>query len=266
MDSRPEVTTEKPRATAAITRAASILEVLSSQHRALSLTELGREAGIPKSTLHGLLTDLVGTDLVRKVSEGGGYILGSRVIEFAHQYLDNDVLVVSFMDQAEPFVRETGETVHLGRLEGTDVVYMARRQGSKAVRLVSRVGTRFPASVSAIGKTMLTMMSDDEIRSLYAGIESLPTFTSRSIPTLEDLIRHVAQIRSGPGYAIDDEESQVGLRCYGAPLFRMSGHYFAISVTITASGHTRAEEDSIIASLLDLRTRLISSHDRSSQA
>lgn len=229
---------------------------MSQQHRPLNLTELSREAGIPKSTLHGLLTDLVGTGLVFRSSDGG-FVLGSRVIEYAHHYLDNDLVVVNFLEQADVFVKETGETVHLGRLEGQDVVYLARRTGSKAVRLVSRVGTRFPASVSAIGKAMLSLMSDQEIRDLYADTPTLPTFTRRSISTVDDLVRHVAQIRSGPGYAVDDEESQVGLRCYAVPLFRMSGYFLAISVTLTASGHSRAEEDAIVDSLLGLQGRLV---------
>lgn len=236
--------------------------MLSSLHRPVSLTELSREAGIPKSTLHGLLTDLVGTGLVMRMSDNAGFVLGSRVIEFAHRYLDNDLLVVNFMDKARDFARETGETVHLGRLEGTNVVYLARKTGASAVRLVSRVGTSFPASVSAIGKAMLALMTDDEIRALYRDVDKLPTFTPRSISDVEDLIRHVEKIRSGPGYAVDDEESQLGLRCYGAPLFRLSGQFYAISVTLTATGHSRAEEDQIVAALLDLQQQITSEQVR----
>jgi DNA-binding IclR family transcriptional regulator len=246
----------EPRASAAITRAAQILEALSSQYRALSLAELGKLTDIPKSTLHGLMSDMVGTGLVRRVSDGGGYILGSRVLEFAHQYLDNDLLVVSFMDASERFIDATGETVHLGRLEETDAVYLARRQGAGALRLESRVGTRFPASSSGIGKAMLSLLSDDELRVLYEGLDELPVMTSRSIRTLAELLAHLERIRQPGGYAIDEEESQAGLRCFGAPLFRMGGQCFAVSTSITATGHSRGEEDRIIAALMELRDEL----------
>lgn len=248
--------TTEPRASAAITRAAQILEVLSNQYRALSLAEIGKLTRIPKSTLHGLMSDMVGTGLVRRVSEGNGYILGSRVLEFAHLFLDNDLLVVSFMDASERFVEETGETVHLGRLEETDAVYLARRQGTGALRLASRVGTRFPASSSGIGKAMLSLLSDDELRLLYEDFDGLPAMTPRSIKTLQELLSHLERIRQPGGYAIDEEESQAGLRCFGAPLFRMGGQCFAVSTSITATGHSRGEEDRIVAALMSLRDEL----------
>ncbi len=231
--------------------------MLSLEHQPLTLSQLSKRTTIPKSTLHGLLVDLTGAGLVHRLSDGGTYILGSRVLDLAHSYLDNDVLVKHFLDVAEEFVRNTSQTIHLGRLEGTDAMYLARREAPGAMQLASRVGTKFPASSSAVGKAILSLMTEDEIRSLYPGTELLPKLTPRSIGSVDELIRHIDVLRAGPGIAIDDEESQPGLRCYGAALFGLSGMYFGVSTTITATGHTRAEEDDLVRALLELRTQLL---------
>jgi DNA-binding IclR family transcriptional regulator len=242
----------------AVLRAAALLDILSRNHRPLGVSDLARSAGIPKSSAHNLLTSLAAVGLVHRVGGTREYVLGSRILELATRFLDSDALKALYADAAREFVAETGATIQMGRLEGIEVVYTARFEGSRAIQLTSRVGTRIHASTTAMGKAALSMLSDDEVRHRYAGVESLPAETPRSITTLSGLLAELQHVRLRDGLAVDDEENGIGLRCYGVPLFAISGIGYAASTTITATGHSRDDEERIRAALQRLRRRIVS--------
>jgi DNA-binding IclR family transcriptional regulator len=237
----------------AVLKAVALLDILSRNRRPLGVSDLARSAGIPKSSAHNLLAALASVGLVYRVSGTAEYVLGGRILELASRFLDSDALNALYADAAREFVVETGETVQMGRLEGTQVVYIARFEGHRAIQLTSRVGTRIHASTSAMGKAALSMLPDEEIRHRYAGVEALPIETGRSISTLSGLLAEVQHVRLRDGVAVDDEENAIGLRCYGVPLFEITGLCYAASSTITASGHSKEEEQGIIAALQRLR-------------
>jgi DNA-binding IclR family transcriptional regulator len=197
------------------------------------------------------------TGLVRRVTDGSGYLLGGRVLDLTRRYLDNDLLVMNFLDAAGVFAEETGQTVHLSRLDGQDVVLLARKHGPRGLQGASSVGARFPAFSSGVGKAMLSLLTDENVGEIYQGVDQLPVKTRQALRTVDQLIEHLQNVRD-MGYAIDDEESQVGLRCYGISLFKLSGMCFGISTTITATGHSRADEDKFLRMLTSLRDELVS--------
>jgi len=241
----------------AVLKAATLLDILSRHRRPLGVSELARLAGIPKSSAHSLLATLATAGLTYRLNSTREYVLGSGVLGLASRFLDGDALNELFMDAAREFINETGEVVQMGRLEGTHVVYVARLEGSRAIQLASRVGTRIPASTTAMGKAALSMLPDEEIAYRYRGVRTLPVMTHRSIRTLQGLMAEVQQVRARGGLAVDDEESGLGLRCFGVPLFQVTGLCYGASTTLTATGHTRAEEDAIAAALHRLRERVV---------
>jgi DNA-binding IclR family transcriptional regulator len=186
------------------------------------------------------------------------------VLELASRFLEGDALNELFVDAARNFVAETGETVQMGRLEQNEVVYVARLDGRRSIQLASRVGTRIPASTTAMGKAGLAMLTDEEIAYRYAGVETLPVMTHRSLRTLDELLAEIQRVRARGGLAVDDEESGLGLRCFGVPLFQANGLCYAASTTVTTTGHTRAEEELIVASLQRLRERMVAHEELTS--
>ena len=241
----------------AVLKAVALLDILSRSRQPLGVSDLARTAGIPKSSAHNLLASLASVGLVYRQGGTAEYVLGARILELASRFLDSDALNAVYADAAREFVRDTGETVQMGRLEGTEVVYTARFEASRAIQLTSRVGTRIHASTTAMGKAALSMLTDEEIRRRYAGVEALPIETDRSIGTLSGLLAEVQHVRLRDGVAVDDEENGIGLRCYGVPLFEIMGMCYAASTTITASGHSRAEEAAIVEALQRLRRRIV---------
>jgi DNA-binding IclR family transcriptional regulator len=241
----------------AILKAALLLDILSRHRRPMGVSELARLAGIPKSSAHSLLATLATAGLTYRLSTTREYVLGSRVLELASRFLEGDALNELFIDAARKFVAETGETVQMGRLEQTEVVYVARLDGRRPIQLASRVGTRIPASTTAMGKAGLSMLSDEDIRYRYRDVGALPAMTHRSIRTLDGLLAEIQKVRARGGLAVDDEESGLGLRCFGVPLFQATGLCYAASTTVTTTGHSRAEEDQIVASMQRLRERIV---------
>jgi DNA-binding IclR family transcriptional regulator len=242
----------------AVFKAVALLDVLSHNRRPMGLSDLARAADISKSSVHSLLAALESEGLVYRSGATREYVLGSRILDLAGRFLEGDSLGALYADAARDFVDETGATVQMGRLEGTQVVYTARFDGRGGIQLSSRVGTRMHASTTAMGKAALAMLADAEVRHRYAGFESLPVETPRSISTLDGLLADLRQVRLRNGVAIDDEENLIGLRCYGVPLFELSGLCYAASTTITATGHSRAEEETVIEALQRLRQAIVS--------
>jgi DNA-binding IclR family transcriptional regulator len=242
----------------AVFKAVSLLDVLSRNRRPMALSDLARTAGLPKSSAHSLLASLETEGLVYRLGVTREYVLGSRILDLASRFLEGDALGALYADAAREFVEETGATVQMGRLEGTEVVYTARFEGRGSIQLSSRVGTRLHASTTAMGKAAMSLLDDGEIRHRYANAQTLPVETPRSISTLDGLIAELQQVRLRNGLAIDDEENGLGLRCYGVPLFEVTGLCYAASTTITATGHSRADEDRVIEALQRLRHRIVS--------
>ena len=243
----------------AVQKAAVLLDVLSRHQRPMSVSDAARYAGIPKSSAHSLLATLTTSGLVYRVSTTRDYVLGSWLVELASRFLEGNALVELFADAARDFVDTTSQTVQLGRLEGTEVVYLARVEGGQPIQLASRVGTRIPASTTAMGKAAMSMLTTHEIRRRYHGIRRLPVMTDRSIRTVHALLGEVEKVRRANGLAVDNEESGVGLRCFGVPLFQFSGLCYAASTTLTASGHTPDEERMISEAMMTLRSHMRSS-------
>jgi DNA-binding IclR family transcriptional regulator len=240
----------------AVQKASAVLDVLSRHQRPMSVSDVGRAAGIPKSSVHSILATLVAAGLVYRLSETRDYVLGSRLVELGSRFLEGTGLIELFTDAARTFVEKTSETVQLGRLEGTEVVYLARVEGVRPIQLASRVGTRIPASTTAMGKSAMSLLTTHEVRRRYHGIRRLPVMTDRSIRTMNELLAELDRIRHNNGLAIDNEESGVGLRCFGVPLFEFSGLCYAASTTLTATGHSQAEEREIAGALIALRNHI----------
>lgn len=126
--------------------------------------------------------------------------------------------------------RALDETVHLAILERDQIVHVARELPDDGLNLAAGIGSRAQAHTSALGKALLATLPDEEIRRMYVGAR-LPTTTATSISTVSALIAELGRIRER-GYAVDNEESRLGIKCVAAPVFGVSRDaLFALSVT-----------------------------------
>lgn len=232
-------------------RTLDVLEALASG--AAGLAELASRLGIPKSSLHSILRTLehrgwVDTDAARSL-----YSLGMSALLIGSSYVDQDATVIRTSDIMDRLAAETGETVHLARLELPDVVYLAKRESVHPLRMFSAIGRRLPAHATALGKAALAELSDDAVRALLP--ETLPATTSHTITSRDELIEHLAVVRR-QGYAIDAEEAGIGLRCFAVTLPFASPAKDAISCSVPLARIDENREREIIELLLATRDQL----------
>lgn len=137
--------------------------------------------------------------------------------------------VISELSQA------LGKTVHVGALERAEVVHVARALPSSGLSVAARLGTREHAHCSGLGKALLATLSPAAVDELFPS-EELPRQTERSITTRAELHKELARIRAA-GYALDDEEGTLGVRCVASPVFTSGGRaLFALSATSVPAG------------------------------
>lgn len=192
----------------------TVLGAFGPDDRSLPLAEVVRRTGLPKSTAHRLLNDLVQVRLVER-DEHGGHRLGGQLFELGMRASVERRL----LEVAVPFLQDlyerTHETVHLGVLEGSEVVYVSKIGGHRQAQAPSRIGGRMPLHCTAIGKVLLAHGTDDLWRTVTA--DGLERRTPRTI-TAPGVLRQQLDRVVETGAAFEHEESAVGLVCVAAPV------------------------------------------------
>jgi DNA-binding IclR family transcriptional regulator len=200
----------------AVVRAVQVLDAVAAAAEPLSLADLTRLTGAPKSSLHGMCDTLVQLQLLKRLP-GGSMALGPHVMDWANAFLSQTQITEEFRalwDQTDAF---HDATVTLSMLDGAEVVYLACQNGDRPLGVTFRIGMRLPAPYTATGKAMLSTVPTAEVRHLFAAGMPAP-LTRASVATAEALIDELDQVRN-VGYSIDNGQMRDGMTCFGAPVF-----------------------------------------------
>lgn len=215
----------------AVARAAAILSTLAeSGGQALSVSELARRLGLPKSSTANLCLALESERLLAR--RDAGYVLGRRLVELGGAYLGTVDQVREFYAACRRQPRLKDQTARVAVLEDLDVLYLARYDGTQPIRLTANIGDRFPAHCTATGKVLLARLAPGALDERLRGRRRLVGLTERSI-TDPAVLRDVLEQVRADGYAVDDEETTPGVTCLAiaVPGARTDSDPFAISVT-----------------------------------
>ncbi len=213
-----------------LTRALSLLRHLAEHPVGLSLTEVSEAAGLPPSTTHRLLTTLEAERFVRPDPQAGVWRIGVAAFYVGAAFARaRDKLGI-----ARPFLARlmetTGETANLFVESDGEVVCIGQIESRHAMRAITGVGGRVMLHASGAGKALLAHM-DPGRRAAILSRAALPGVTDLTITRRETLAKALEEVRE-VGYAIDDEEHALGLRCVAAPVFDEMGQAVAaISVS-----------------------------------
>jgi DNA-binding IclR family transcriptional regulator len=222
-------------------RALDVLEALAAAPNRRSLGDLARTLDIPKSSLHGLLRTMVRRGWVVADETGTRFGLGLRALQVGASYVDGDEVVARLADRLDALAAAFGETVHLGRLAGTEVTYLAKRESVHPLRLYSAIGRRLPAHATALGKALLARRDDAAARLSWP----LPALTPHTITGREALLAELAAIRAR-GWAADREENSIGIACFAVALTDTD----AISISVPTARLTAEVEAGMVTALL----------------
>ena len=205
-----------------------ILELLSD-NEALTVTQVAKMMNINRAGSHRFLSTLKELGYADK-DNTSRYFLTPKVIELGMKVLDR----FEIRKIAHPFLQELStkfnETINLGYFNGKEVLTIDKIDSTEILRMDAGIGGGEPAYCTSLGKAILAFLPATQLEKYLSAIE-MTAFTPNSVTSKEKLKEELMQIKEN-GYAIDDEELSVGLRCIGAPLFDHSGQpLFAISIS-----------------------------------
>src|SRR6201996_769595 len=194
--------------TAVIDRISLVLDAFDGPGR-LTLAQIVRRTGLPRSSAHRMLERLVQLRWLRR--SGRYYELGMRLVELGSLAVHQDRLVRAASPLLGELHRATGLVVHLAVLDGSDVVYLEKIGDRMISAIPTRVGGRQPAHCTAIGKAILAYRDEDTPVDLQA------RKTKYSISSNSQLVVELAKVRAH-GIAFEREESLLGFGCVAAPI------------------------------------------------
>lgn len=221
-------------------RALAILELFTSNPRPRSYSELLRETGLPKSSLHGLLLTLVHRGWLTEIHPGGLYALDVQTLAVGASYIRSrgHASIGPILDE---LAAEVQETVNLAVRDGGDVVYIAVRRSPHALTMRSAVGLRLPAYATGVGKALLSRLDDDAVAALLPA--QFISLARRTRTSTRDVLHDLEVIRT-TGYATESEEATDGIGCIAVALPRQNLPPLGLSLAYPlARPKQRAEQD-----------------------
>lgn len=191
-----------------------VVAVAESLEKGDRLSVIARITGLPTSTVHRILQELVAVGWVRE--SDGDYRFGARLVSLVDQTGDASQIVRTARPILRALCERTSHTVHLALRQGDEAVYVDKLDGRRIYQMRSRIGLSMSLHSTAIGKALLARLPDSEVR-LIARRTGLPAHTERTITRIPALLAHLALVRRR-GFAVDNEENEVHTRCIGAPV------------------------------------------------
>lgn len=239
----------------AVERAVLLMDTLAASRTPLSLADLSRTLGLPRSSVHGLLATLTALGLCRR-NDDGEFTVGPHPLRWAAAYGGTDELRRAFEACIDDLPALHTETVMLATLERADVVYLACRPGSRPLAVNFRVGGRFPATCTSSGKAMLAALSDEAVRDRIAPL-GLRRLTRHGPTSMTALLRQLDTVRRD-GHAVDDEETAEGMQCFGAPVHDARGGVpvAAVAVSVIKAALAPRRRTELVAAIRQLAARL----------
>ena len=215
-------------------RGIAVLQVFSREHPALTLSEVARLTGINRATARRILLTLQELGHVR--SDGRQFSLTTRVLNLGWGYLSSLGLDEVARPLMQDLVDSVNESVSLAALDLPDIVYLARVHTRHIMTVAGGVGSRLPAHATGIGKVLLAGLDDDALDRYLADCR-LDSYTPRTVTDPERLREDVAGVREA-GWALVDQELELGLRAISAPVVDATGRPVAGLSISSAAGRT----------------------------
>ena len=198
-----------------LVRAVAVLELLGKSDVPLSLAEISQRMQVHKSTVHRSLMVLERIALIERTS-GNQFRLGMKLYELGHRAVQQVDLRTRIRPYFQRLSSQLGETVHLGVLQKTSVVYLDKAEPERHICLSSKTGSTNPAYCTSLGKAMLAYLPQDQVKDILDQVHFV-RYTPKTICSRDELMRVLDRVRNR-GFAVDDEEIEMGVRCVGAPI------------------------------------------------
>ena len=217
-----------------VDKALRILDLFSTMKKEMGIVEIARNVKVNTSTVQRIVNTLYRHNYLQQHSGNARYKLGLKLLEVSNQVLAG----IDLRQTARPFLEQlrdrTGETIHLMIMDGSRGVYIDALESPQRIRVASAIGTREELHCSSIGKALLAFSTEKEVGRIIE-TQGLRRKTPHTITDPNEFKEQLVQIRKR-GYAVDDEEGQIGTRCIGASIFDHTGKNVA-AISIAAPSY-----------------------------
>lgn len=235
----------------------AVLDLFGLDRQTITIGEIAIHLGLHKSSASRIVATLVASGFLRPSSSSTGYRLGGKMTRLGAIAAADTNLSTVALPTVRILVDELGETCHVGVLDGREAVTVALVDGWHAVRLHSWVGKRSQAHCTAMGKVLLAGLPESTLDLLYP-TEDLPAETEHSVSNRTAIKNELAMIRRH-GFALDNEELEIGLRCVAAPVFDHTGHVIAGLTIAGSTSRLKTSDIETFATQVRFAARKISS-------
>ncbi|WP_104081461.1 IclR family transcriptional regulator C-terminal domain-containing protein [Cryobacterium sp. Y11] len=204
-------------------RGLAVIRTFDADHPRMTLSEVAERTGLTRAAARRFLHTLLGLGYV--ISDGRSFLLTPRVLELGFSYLSG----LSLPELAQPYLEELsstlGESTSASVLDGGDIVYVARVPTKRIMNVGITIGTRFPAHATSMGRVLLAFLRPAELNLSLANLEA-GQHTERSITEPEAFRAMLGEVRD-QGWALVDQELEIGLRSIAAPVRGPDGSVIA---------------------------------------
>jgi DNA-binding IclR family transcriptional regulator len=208
-----------------------MLEAVAQEPEGLSNAEISRKLRIPKSSASYILRTLEKQGYLNRDSASARYRVGLKILSLSRGALSG----IDVREVALPIMRhlmeKTSLTCHLAILDGSEAVYIEKVEPTGFIRMDTWVGRRMRVHATSVGKALVAYIPQPSLEKMLSD-SPMEKRTPKTITTLPRLLKELEKVRT-QGYAVDDEENNLGARCLGAPVFNQQG---AIEASVGLSG------------------------------
>ena len=200
----------------AVSHALDLLEQFHDDVDELGVTELSKRLKLHKNNVFRLLATLESRGYIEQNKVTENYRLGLKALELGQTFIKQLGLLRQAKPILEQMVEKSNETSYVSIYKENHIVYLDVVETNLTVRVVSRVGSRLPAYCTASGKVHMAYITDEKLNNLLANMKFIQR-TPTTITTPDAMHAELAKVRE-QGYALDDEELDLGVRCIAAPI------------------------------------------------
>lgn len=216
-----------------VDRALDIIEELSKHPKGLGLMELSRAVNLHKTTTFRMLSAIMTHGWIAKDPISGNYRLTLMLFEIGSKVSAR----MNILNVARPYLDDLtarmGETVHLVIRDGSEVVYLYKEDSlNQAIKMGSSIGSRNPLYCTGVGKAILAYLNEDELEEIWKA-SNIRQVTRSTITNLDQMKKELELTRQR-GWAQDNEENEIGVRCVAVPILNRRGFPIA-SISISSS-------------------------------
>lgn len=206
-----------------LARGLAVVRAFSDSRKPQTIAQISQKTGIPRAAVRRCLYTLQQLGYVD--AEHNNFSLRPKVLTLGYSYLSSTPLTVSSQPYLNNISRELGESSSLAVLDDGEVLYVARAATTRVMSVALNTGSRLPAYCTSLGRVMLAHLSPDELNAYFARTR-LKAMTEKTVTTQKRLREILLGVRQS-GYAINDEELELGLRSISVPVRGASGQVVA---------------------------------------